>query len=174
MKKRNISFIAYTFSAMILLSACTHNSTDADTNPNISESASEKILSQEEDNTHTNPATDQNVDISPDTQNDTQTEMIAGEIQTIEKMTITIDTSAVFMATGTGSYVSSGEPVEKEYATVRLTEQTIIEVHKSAGGQIIGTRVGTLEDLSLQNIVMVEGEWDDNDLVAIKIVVYEF
>jgi len=174
MKKRNISFIAYTFIAMILLSACTHDSTDADTNPNISESSSEQILSQEEDNTHTNPTTDQNVDKSPDTQNDAQTEMIAGEIQTINGMTITIDTSAVFMATGTGTYVFSGETVEKEYVTVRLTEQTTIEVHTSVGGQIIGARVGTLEDLSLQNTVMVEGEWDDNEFVAVKVVVFEF
>ena len=160
MKKSMVLLFTIALSAVALLSSCGRSEGDADTtNP----------IETQNTNETTNPIETQNTNEQSLVQ-----EQLAGNIQIIDGMTLTIDTSAVFMATGAGSYTFSGEPVEKEYAIVRLTEQTTIEVHTSAGGQIIETRAGTLDDLSLQNIVMVEGEWDGNELVAVNLIVFNY
>ena len=159
MKKLIVLLFTIALSAVALLSSCGGSEGNANTtNP----------ITNQNTNETTNPAETLNNNEEALTQ-----EQIAGNIQVIDGMTLTIDTSAVFMATGTGSYTFSGEPVEKEYATVRLTEETTIEVRTTAGGQIIGTRVGTLEDLSLQNTVMVEGYWQSDEFVAITIIIFK-
>jgi len=158
MKKSMVLLFTIALSAVALLSSCGGSEGNADTtNP----------ITNQNTNETTNPTEPQNTNEQPLTQ-----EQIAGNIQVIDGMTLTIDTSAVFMATGTGAHTFSGEPVEKEYATVRLTEETTIEVRTTAGGQIIETRVGTLEDLSLQNTVMVEGYWQSDEFVATSIITF--
>jgi len=161
MKKTMVLLFTIALSIIALLSACERDNTAVDANQNTNP------ITNQNTKEATNPTEPQNTDEQPLVQ-----EQIAGKIQAIDGMTLTIDTSAVFMATGTGSYTFSGEPVEKEYATVRLTEETTIEVRTTAGGQIIGTRVGTLEDLSLQNTIMVEGYWQSDEFVATSIITF--
>ena len=161
MKKTMVLLFTIALCIMALLSACGHDNPAVDANQNTNP------ITNQNTNETTNPAETQNINEQSLAQ-----EQIAGNIQAIDGMTLTIDTSAVFMATGTGSYTFSGEPVEKEYATVRLTEETTIEVRTTAGGQIIGTRVGTLEDLSLQNTVMAEGYWQSDEFVATSIITF--
>jgi len=92
-------------------------------------------------------------------------------------MSITIDTSSVFVATGPESYQQhfvTGEPQETQQEIIRLTDETSIEVRTSFGGQIIDSRTGTLDDLSLNAVVMVEGEWQDDEFIAIKLIIMNF
>ncbi|MCL2427557.1 MAG: hypothetical protein FWD05_14635 [Oscillospiraceae bacterium] len=111
------------------------------------------------------------------TQEPPSNEIVAGTIQTIDEMSITIDTSSVFVATGPGNYqehIATGEPPEPQQEIIRLTEQTIIEVQASVGGQIAGSRAGTLDDLSLGIAVMAEGEWLDDEFVATTLTIMNF
>jgi len=158
MKKFMVLLLTIALSAVALLSSCGGSEGNADTaNP----------ITNQNTNETANPTEPQNTNEQPLAQ-----EQLAGNIQTIDGMTLTIDTSVVFMATGTGAHTFTGEPVEKEYATVRLTEQTTIEVHTSAGGQIIGIRAGTLDDLTLQNTVLVEGYWRSDEFAATSIIIF--
>ena len=101
-------------------------------------------------------------------------EQLAGTIQAIDGMKLTIDTSQVFMSFGGEQRVEPGAPVEKQETSIRLTEQTAIEVRTTSGGQIAGTRAGTLDDLSLQNVVLVEGEWQGDEFVAINLIIFNY
>jgi len=101
-------------------------------------------------------------------------EILAGTVQAIDGMNLAIDTSSVFVANETGRHVASGEPQETQEQIIRLTEQTIIEVRTTSGGQVVDSRIGTLDDLSLYNIVMVEGEWHDDEFVATTLTIMNF
>ena len=101
-------------------------------------------------------------------------EIIAGTVKTIDGMNLTIDTSSVFVANETGQHIASGEPQEAQQEIIRLTEQTVIEVQTNTNGQIIGSRIGTLDDLSLQAVVMVEGEWQGDEFVATTLTIMNF
>ena len=104
-------------------------------------------------------------------QNPSSYEMLAGTVRAIDGMKITVETTGVFVANETGRHVSSGEPPEKQEEIIRLTEQTAIEVKTTAGGQIISSGEGVLDDLHLQAVVIVEGEWQDNEFVATKLII---
>ena len=102
-------------------------------------------------------------------------EILAGTVQSIDGMSLSVDTSSVFVAMGTGSHtVSPGEEPEPHEDIVRITEQTIIEIQTLAGGQILGTAAATLDDISLQAVIMAEGEWKDGEFVATKITIMNF
>jgi len=102
-------------------------------------------------------------------------EILAGTVQNIDGMRLSVDTSSVFVAMETGSHtVSPGEEPEPHEDIVRITEQTIIEIRTLAGGQILGTEEGTLGDISLQAVIMAEGEWQDGEFVATKITIMNF
>ena len=117
---------------------------------------------------------DQSINYSVHTQNPTSNEILAGTVEAIDGMSITIDTSSVFVAHGTGSHISTGEPPELQVEVIRLTEETNIIVQVNAGGQIAGTRAGTLDDLSLQAIIMAEGEWRDGEFVVTELTIINF
>ena len=118
-------------------------------------------------------------DANPSTnEQDLPQEQLFGAIQTIDGMTITIDTSRV-IGFGGGQHFISGEvddddSVEEEYlgTIIHLTEQTIIEVRTTAGGQIAGTRSGTLDDLSLQATVMATGQWQGNEFTITELIIF--
>jgi len=101
-------------------------------------------------------------------------EIIAGTVQAIDGMSLTIDTSSVFVANETGQHIATGEPQEAQQETIRLTEQTVIEVRTTTNGQITGSRIGTLDDLSLQAVVMAEGEWQGDEFVATILTIMNF
>ena len=101
-------------------------------------------------------------------------EMLAGTVRAIDGMKITVDTTGVFTANETGQYASSGEPPEKQEEIIHLTEHTAIEVQTTAGGQRTSSREGVLEDLHLQAVVIVEGEWQDNEFLAVKLIIVDF
>ena len=100
-------------------------------------------------------------------------EQIAGSLQAIDGTKLTIDASTVFVANGTGPHYASGEPTEKQEANIRLTEETAIEVRTTAGGQITSSRAGTMDDLSLQDTVLAEGEWQGDEYVVTKLTVFK-
>jgi len=135
-------------------------------NQNVDPSASPNPTASP--STSDNPNTNQNTN-----EQSLPQEQLAGTIQAIDGMKLTIDTSQVFMSLGGEQRVEPGAPVEKQETSIRLTEQTAIEVRASAGGQITGTRAGALDDLSLQNIVLVEGEWQGDEFVATALVIFK-
>jgi len=118
--------------------------------------------------------TDPNTNYSAHIQNPISNEIIAGSIKAINGMSITIDTSSVFMAHETGSHIATGEPPELQKEIIHLTEQTTIEIRTLANGQIIGSSVGTIDDLTLQAIIMAEGEWQDSEFVVSDLTIMNF
>ena len=100
-------------------------------------------------------------------------EVIAGTLESIDGMSLTIDTSSVFVSGG-GQHIVNGEPPEPQQETIRLTEQTTIEFRTLANGQIVDTRAGTLDDLSIGTTVMAEGEWQDGEFVATTLTIMNF
>jgi len=117
---------------------------------------------------------DQNANLSIHTQNPASNEMLAGTVQAINGMNLTVDTSSVFVAHETGRHITSGEPQEKQEKIIRVTEQTVIEVQTISNGQITGSRVGALDDLSLQDVVTAEGEWQSDEFIATKLIIVYF
>ena len=102
-------------------------------------------------------------------------EILAGTVQNIDGMRLSVDTSSVFVAMDTGPHtVSPGEEPEPHEDIVRMTEQTIIEIRTLADGQILGTAEGVLDDISLQAVIMAEGEWQDGEFIATKITIMNF
>jgi len=102
-------------------------------------------------------------------------EILAGTVQAVDGMKLSVDTSSVFVAAGTGPHtVSPDEPPEPHEDIVRITEQTLIEIQTLADGQILGTAAGTLDDISLQAVIMAEGEWQDGEFVATKLTIMNF
>lgn len=102
-------------------------------------------------------------------------EQLFGVIQAIEGMKITIDTSQVMGFSG-GDHFFSGESVdveEEQKTIIRLKEQITIEVRTAAGGQVTGTRAGTLDDLTLQAVAIVDGEWQGEEFVATKLTIFQ-
>ena len=125
-------------------------------------------------NSNADSTAEQNAAQSPHTQNPTSNEILAGTVEAIDGMNLTIDTSSVFVANETGQHIATGEPQEPQQEMIRLTEQTVIEVRITANGQITGSRIGTLDDLSLQTVVMAEGEWQDGEFVATTLTIMNF
>jgi len=123
----------------------------------------------------TDANTDTNIHQGLHTQAPPSNEIIAGTVEAIDGMKLTIDTSSVFVSSGGGeSHFASGEPPEPQAEIIRLTEQTTIEVRTTAGGQITDTRAGTLDDLSIGTTVMAEGEWQDGEFAATTLVIMNF
>jgi len=151
MKKTMVLLFAIALSIATLLSACERDKGNSDAYID------------------TGATTDQ----SNNTQNHDVIEMIAGRIQAIDGTNLTIDASGTFVANETGRHHSSGNSNEKQEINVRLTEQTIIEIRTSVGGQITGTSIGTLDDLLLQAIVSAEGTWDGDEFIAITIIIFK-
>ena len=191
MKKSNILLLTIALSIMVMLSACERDNADTNTNPNTNQNSNEQGLPQEQDNadTNTNPNTNQNTneqDLPQEQDNaDNNThqnnngqsvpqEQLAGTLQAIDGMKLTVDTSQVFMSFGGEQRVEPGAPAEKQDTIVRLTEQTAIEVRTVSSGQPIGTRAGTLDDLSIQNVVLVEGEWQGDEFIAINLIIFNY
>ena len=112
--------------------------------------------------------------LSIHTQNPASNEMLAGTVQAINGMKLTVDTSSVFVAHETGRHITSGEPQEKQEKIIRVTEQTVIEVQTISNGQITGSRIGALDDLSLQDVVTAEGEWQSDEFIATKLIIVNF
>ena len=107
-------------------------------------------------------------------------ETLAGVVQSINGMTFAIDTSGVFMAIGTPGETTeqrverTDEPRATQTSTIRVTGETLIVVRTTSGGQIIGERAGTMVDLSLQNVVIVEGTFQGNEFIATKLIIARF
>ena len=141
---------------MVLLSACNKDNADTDTNPNANQHTSEQGL----------PA-----NVNPNT-NQSNNELLAGMVQSIDGMKFTIDSSQVFVANEPGAIHSSGEPLESQDITIRVTEETSIEVETTHGGQVTGARAGTIDDLSLQAIVIINGEWQGDEFVATNLTIF--
>jgi len=121
--------------------------------------------------------TDTNVVQGTHTQTPPLGEVIAGTLEAIDGMSLTIDTTSVFVSSGTESYqthIFSGEPLEPQQEIIRLTEQTTIEVQTTINGQITGSEIGTLDNLSLGIAVMAEGEWQDGEFVATTLTIMNF
>jgi len=119
--------------------------------------------------TNTNP----NVVQGTHTQTPPSGEILAGTLEALDGMSLTIDTSSVFVSGG-GQHIATGEPPEPQTEIIHLTEQTTVEVQTFAGGQIIDSRIGTLDDLSIGTTVMAEGEWQDDEFVATTIIIMNF
>jgi len=108
-------------------------------------------------------------------------EQLLGNIQVIDGMNITISTAQhqhmIFNEPRAGQHFVSPGTTENEpkEITIRLTEQTAIEVSEmrttSGGGQIADMRDGTLDDLTPQAFVMAEGEWQDDEFVATSLII---
>ena len=123
-------------------------------------------------NTNTNPNTNEQ---------SLPQEQFSGTVQTIEDMTITIRTSQaqhmVSDSSGTEQiFTSPGTATnEPQEIIIQLTEQTSIEVNEvrvaTDGGHISDTRAGTVDDLTLQAFVLVEGEWQDDVFVATSVLI---
>ena len=169
MKKTMLSLFMIALSIMVLLSACGRNNPAADVSQSTNQNINEQGLPHEQNNTniYSSQLPNKNSDESPSSQ-----EQIAGVIQSIDGMHLTIDTSQVFMSSGGQQRVEPGTPVEKQDTIIRLTEQTTIEVRTTAGGQITDTRAGTMDDLSLQTVVMADGEWQGDEFIAVKITLF--
>ena len=56
------------------------------------------------------------------TQTPPSNEIIAGTVQTIDGMNLTIDTSSVFVANETGQHIATGEPQELQQEIIRLSD----------------------------------------------------
>ena len=117
---------------------------------------------------------DPNVVQGTHTQTPPSGEIIAGTVLAIDGMNLTIDTSSVFVANETGQHIATGEPQEPQQEIILLTEQTVTEIRTTAGGQIVGTTARALDDLSLQTIIMAEGEWQDGEFVATTLTIMNF
>ena len=122
--------------------------------------------------------TEQNTNHSTHVQNSNSNEIIAGTVQAIDGMNIAIVTTqhTALHDPGEGRFVSSGVAEnEPQEITIRLTEQTTIEVNEirtsATGGLSSDTRAGTLDDLTLQASVMAQGEWHGNEFVATSLII---
>jgi len=186
MKKSTLLF-TIALSIMVLLSACERDNSDTNTNSNTNQNTNEQGLPHEQDNADVNTKQNTNEQGLPQEQDNADTnthqntngqslpqEQLAGTLQAIDGMKLTIDTSQVFMSFGGEQRVEPGAPVEKQETIIRLTEQTAIEVRTTRGGQIAGTRAGTLDDLSIQNVVLVEGEWQGDEFIAINLIIFNY
>jgi len=134
---------------------------------------------------------EQGIEGMPDSNADTNTnsnvseqdspqEQLVGRIQTIDEMSMTIDTSGFALFNEPGEHRISppddGSDDETETPAlheidIRLTEQTTIELRTLANAQIVGTSPGTLADLSLHAIVMVDGQWQDDEFIATNVII---
>jgi len=152
--KKNIFTMALII--ITLLSACEKGNIDVNTNPNPNQNQPQ----------NTSQNTNGQISIG---------EQFYGMIQAIDGMTITIDASqiVVFGATGEYHFNSGDEPIKevKQATNIRLTEETIITVRTNQGGQIIGERSGTIDDMFLQAVVIADGQWQDGELIATAILV---
>ena len=103
-------------------------------------------------------------------------EQLFGFVQDIDGMVLTIDVSGISMVTGTGGHSSPSEPNEGQELIIRLTEQTDIKINEitvpAGGGQMTSMReAGTLDDLSLQDVVMATGGWRGDEFVADSLII---
>jgi len=102
-------------------------------------------------------------------------EILAGTVKAIDGMLLSVDTSSVFMAATTGAHtVLPGEEPEPQEEIVRITEETVIEIRTLGDGQIMGNTPGTLDDISVQAVIMAEGEWEDDEFIAATITIMDF
>jgi len=116
-------------------------------------------------------------DIPPTDHDPAPTAILAGVVQSIDGVRIAVDTSSLFVADGSGPHHFSGEPQdppEPRDEIIRLTEHTVIEIRTTAGGQIIDTVAGTMEDVTLHAVVIAEGAWQDDEFVAATLTVANF
>jgi len=116
---------------------------------------------------------DPNVVQGSHTQTPPSGEILAGTVEALDEMSLTINTSSIFVSGG-GQHIATGEPPEPQQEIIRLTEQTTIEVQTTANGQIVGSRIGTLDDLSLGAVVMAEGEWQGDEFIATILTIMNF
>ena len=198
MKKYIILLFTIAMSAMVL-SACSNGNANTDDTLSTNQYSNEQRLPQGAlVDTNANQSTNQSaneqalpsdfdIDINTSQNTNEQSlpqETLAGVVQSIDGMTLTIDASQVFMVGGTpgGAFGETTEhifnpndaAIEKQEITIRLTEQTAIVVRTNAGGQIIGERIGTIDDLSMHNIVMAEGEWQGDEFIASELITIGF
>ena len=173
LKVRKIIIVLFIATAIIGLTAC-GDSTDNQYLPEQTTAIEQEVEETyvADDNEDTNADTNKIQGIH--TQTPPSGEIIAGTVLAVDEMSITIDTSSVFVANETGQHISTGEPQEPQHKIIHVTEQTIIEVQTLAGGQIIGTTAGTLDDLSIQALVMAEGEWHGDEFVATALTIMNF
>jgi len=159
--------------AILTLSAC-GSVTEYQQDTQVQPVAYEQHTSTPDSNTDTNPNVNMYEGNGIHVQSPSSYEIIAGTVQSIDGMSIAIDSSSVFVANETGSHIATGEVPEPQETIVILTEETTIEVSTSSGGQVVASRIGTLDDLHLYNLVMVEGEWQGDEFVAITITIMNF
>ena len=183
MKKLNFVLftIAMSLAMLLALVACSTNddTTYANGNANTDATQSTNQYSNEQSlpqeplvDTDANQSTKQSAN-----EQSLPQETLAGVVQSIDGMTFAIDTSQIFMAVGTPGETTeqrvgrTDEPGAAQTSTIRVTGETVIVVRTTAGGQIIGERAGTIDDLSLHNIVMVEGEWQSDEFLSLHNIV---
>jgi hypothetical protein len=147
MKKYTVLLLAIAISIAALLSACKNDNPDTNANPSTNPNSNEQSSHQEQ---------------------------LAGVIQAIDGMKLTIDTSGIFVANETGSHIVSGEGelVENQEVNIHLTEQTNIVISISDGGLITETKAGIVDDLTLQSVVIADGEWEGDEFIATELLVY--
>jgi hypothetical protein len=155
-KKITVQLLIVALSIMALLTACDNGNADTDTNPSTNPSTNEQDLRTFAE------------------------EAVYGTVYGIDGMKVTINASNVMVFFGSGGSNESiiqpdGSKAEevKEDTIIRVTEETEIEVRTSRGGQIIGTRAGTMDDFSLQDTIIAEGAWEGDEFVATVLVIFK-
>jgi len=175
MKKSMVLLFTIGLSILVLLSACERDNPAADVNLNTNPSTIPT-----DPNVNTNPNANQNSNGQNSQQGEfTDPDATAyGMVFGIDGTKITINASniMVFFDPGETLIQPDGSRVQevKEDTFIRLTDDTEIEVRTTRGGQIINTRAGTADDLSLQNFVLAEGVWEGDELIATRIVLLKF
>jgi len=142
------------------------------------DSPTQTMVAEQGDGDASGGNADANTDPSTSKQ-DLSQEQLVGNVQAIDGTNITINTmqAMIFNEPGAGQHFVSPGAVENEpqEIIIRLTEQTVIEVNEiratTGGGQMADIRDGTLDDLTLQAIVMATGEWQDDEFVVSSLII---
>ena len=151
------------------LVACSRAAENQDTSPQttVAEQRVGEVSSRNVD-TYVSPSTNEQ---------DLTQEQLVGMVKSIDEISITITTiqAMIFNNPEVSQHIISpgtaeNEPHEPQQIIIQLTEQTVIEVNEmriiAGGGQMANVRAGTIEDLTLQAIVMATGEWQGDDFIV--------
>ena len=170
MKQTKFFFITLALSITMLLSACNgsdngdSNNSSADvptlTSPNINQSIHHGQTPPQE---------------APQGEWSDPDAVVYGMVFGIDGTKVTINASNIMVFFDPNTFITptDGSQVQevKEDTLVRISDETEIEVRTSNGAQIIAKDEGTVNDITLQDIVIAEGAWDGDEFAAAKLII---
>ena len=169
MKKSMVLLFTIAMSIMVLLSACERDNPAADVNINTNPST---IPTDPSINTNPDANQNSNGQNSPQGEVTDSEEAVYGFVKKINGMEVTINASGMMVFFDPEAYITDGSAQKIETDTIiRLTEKTEIVVNTNRGGQIVDTKAGTVDDISIGNIVIAYGEWQGDEFVVTKVTV---